>query len=367
MIMTNQDKKVVIAMSGGVDSSVAAALLVEQKYSVTGMMLKLWSDECSESENACCPPEAIDQARQVANILKIPFYVLDVRDLFKQIVVDPFIEAYQFGLTPNPCYLCNQNIRWGIFLNRILDMGNDFLATGHYARINKIENLYTLRKGVDPLKDQSYVLSGLNQTQLAHTLLPLGNYHKTQVRELAREYQLPVAEKPDSQDLCFVGQSGYRDFLRRHSPDTFLPGEIRQFDGQIVGTHDGLANYTIGQRKGLGSGNAEPVYVIKKEISTNELIVGTKSELGNISFSITHLNWISGKTPTFPVELEVKIRYQAQPVLATLREGTNQTILAELKSPLRDITPGQIAVFYQENSVVGSGMIQSTVQKGGTL
>ena len=363
--MENQGKKVVIAMSGGVDSSVAAALLRDRGYSVTGMMLKLWSDDCGEAENACCPPEAIDQARRVANLLGIPFYVLDVRDLFKQAVVDQFIEAYNLGLTPNPCYLCNQKIRWGWFLNRAIDLGNDYFATGHYARVEYSENKYWLKKGLDPLKDQSYVLSGLSQNQLAHTIFPLGKLEKTQVRELARKYQLPVAEKHDSQDLCFVGNAGYRDFLKRHSATSFSLGDIRTKEGRLVGKHEGLVNYTIGQRKGLGAGNAEPVYVIEKNVSTNEVIIGTLAALGKSHFVVTQVNWITGESPTFPVNCDVKIRYKARPVSAQLSNNEQNSIMVKLEHPLRDITPGQIAVFYEQDTVIGSGMIQSVLALGG--
>ena len=363
--MEKQEKKVVIAMSGGVDSSVAAALLVEQGYSVTGMMLKLWSDdECGEAENACCPPEAIDQACRVANIIGIPFYVLDVRNLFKQMVVDQFIEAYRSGFTPNPCYSCNRNIRWGFFLNRVLDAGNDLFATGHYAKVEFSENKYWLKKGVDPLKDQSYVLSGLNQFQLSHTILPLEHFHKTQTREMARNLGLAVADKKDSQDLCFVGKLGYRDFLLRHSPDSFSSGNIRSLDGKIYGQHKGLVNYTIGQRKGLGSGNAEPIYVVEKKIDTNELVIGSESELGKNQFFATGLNWILGDEPEYPLQCEVKIRYNSKPVPTNIQPGTANTVIVQFDTLLRDITPGQIAVFYQNDMVIGSGMIQSTSTRG---
>jgi tRNA-specific 2-thiouridylase len=363
MIMESE-KKVVIAMSGGVDSSVAAALLVEQGYSVTGMMLKLWSDECEEAENACCPPEAIDQARQVANIIGIPFYVLDVQEIFKQIVVDSFITSLNLGLTPNPCYLCNKNIRWGIFLDRVLDSGYEYFSTGHYARVTFDGTYYQLHKGVDPKKDQSYVLSGLDQTQLSHSIFPLGGFTKVEVREMAHKFNLPVAEKQDSQDLCFIGKSGYRDFLRRHSQTAFLPGNIINLEGAIVGKHDGLSNFTIGQRKGLGAGNEEPVYVIDKDISTNELIIGTLDHLGRSRFSVTDVNWIAGKEPETEFDCFVKIRYKAVPVKAHVIPSVENKLTVEVDHPLRDITPGQIAVFYQEDNVLGSGMINKVIVRG---
>lgn len=365
--MLNSQRKVVVAMSGGVDSSVAAALLVEQGFSVTGMMLKLWSDDCDQAENSCCPSEAISQARQVANILGIPFYILDFQEIFKQMVVDQFINSYKLGLTPNPCYLCNQKIRWGEFLNRVLDSGADLFSTGHYAQIDFFEGKYRLRKGIDTSKDQSYVLSGLNQNQLSHSIFPLGKYHKTEVRELARNYKLPVAEKHDSQDLCFVGKSGYREFLKRYSPESFVSGSFRSKNGEFVGTHEGLANYTIGQRKGLGSGNAEPVYVIEKQIETNEIVVGPSSELGKNQFKVNYLNWISGEMPAIPFNCDVKIRYKAPAVNAQVILENGTSVLVWVKSSLRDVTPGQIAVFYQEDAVIGSGVIQSASSRGEEL
>jgi tRNA-specific 2-thiouridylase len=278
-------------------------------------------------------------------------------------VVDSFIEAYNLGLTPNPCYLCNQNIRWGYFLNRTLDTGFEYFATGHYARVEQSENQFYLNKGVDSLKDQSYVLSGLNQSQLSHTILPLGMYQKPQVRELARNFALPVAEKHDSQDLCFVGRSGYRDFLNRHSPESFVPGKIVTVYGEEIGTHTGLSNYTIGQRKGLGAGNSEPVYVTEKNIATNKLVVGTRNELGKNEFLVTRLNWLSGSLPRFSIDYDVKIRYKATPVSAHLHAAHDGNVIVKLNTLLRDITPGQIAVFYDHDTVIGSGMIQSVSRR----
>jgi tRNA-specific 2-thiouridylase len=363
--MEPNQKKVVIAMSGGVDSSVAAALLVEQGYSVTGMMLKLWADECGEADNACCPPEAINQARQVANIIGIPFYVLDVKSQFKELIVDRFVNSLIQGITPNPCYYCNRLVRWGGFLDRVLDSGFDYLATGHYARVMQNGSNLSLLKGLDPLKDQSYVLSGLSQKQLAHSLFPLGIFKKTDVRDLARKYSLPVAEKKDSQDLCFVGEQGYREFLKKYSPQILMPGNIVTVDGKVVGKHDGLSGFTIGQRKGLGAGNSEPIYVINKNIEKNEVIVGPIDKLGNDQFTIINCNWILPDLLQVPLYCQVKIRYKATLVNASIIEIVNDKARIQVEHPLRDITPGQIAVFYQGDAVIGSGMINSVSKHGG--
>ncbi len=351
------DKNVIIAMSGGVDSSVAAALLVQAGYNVTGMMLKLWSDDCEDAENACCPPEAINQARQVASIIGIPFYVIDAKDEFKKLVVDSFIDSYRRGYTPNPCYTCNRQVRWGFLLNRIIDSGAEYIATGHYAIIERTEFGFQLKKGIDYSKDQSYVLSGLNQDQLARSIFPLGDLFKTEVRELARKFSLPVAEKHDSQDLCFVGKAGYRDFLYRHSPELLTPGAIRNSSGRLLGNHNGLVNFTIGQRKGIGAGYSEPMYVLEKNSKTNEIIIGPKSELGKKHFSVQAVNWISGEIPNETLECEVKIRYKSQLLKAIVQKTSSSTLDVELTNDARDITPGQIAVFYQKDTVLGSGMI----------
>ena len=363
--METKKKKVVIAMSGGVDSSVAAALLVDQGYSVTGMMLKLWADECGEADNACCPPEAINQARQVANIIGIPFYVLDVKSQFKELVVDRFVNSLIQGITPNPCYYCNQQVRWGVFLDRVIDSGFDYLATGHYARVAQKDERISLIKGLDPLKDQSYVLSGLTQKQLVHSLFPLGNMKKTDVRALARKYALPVAEKKDSQDLCFVRDLGYREFVKKHSPQSLISGNIVTEDGKIVGTHSGLSGYTIGQRKGLGAGNDAPIYVIEKDIEKNEVVVGPLEKLGNDKFSIVNCNWILPDLLKVPVQCQVKIRYKAALVEASIFEVFEDRANVIVNRPLRDITPGQIAVFYNGDEVIGSGMINFVGKQGG--
>lgn len=352
--------KIVVAMSGGVDSSVAAALLLEQGYSVSGVMLKLWSDEQTCADNSCCPPEAIALARQVAGMLGIPFYVIDVRELFKKEIVDEFLAGYRNGITPNPCYLCNRSIRWGFLLDRVLSTGSDRIATGHYARLKNIDGNYRLIKGIDPDKDQSYVLAGLNQSQLSHSLFPLGELKKSEVRGIARKLNLPVAEKHDSQDLCFVGASGYRDFIKRHSPESCQSGTIRFVNGEVIGTHDGLFNYTVGQRKNLPGGFPQPIYVIEKRIVTNEVIVGYQDELGGRVFTAELQQWYGISKLEAGLQCEVKTRYKAPYLNATIAKMDDNQLTVTLEKVQRDITPGQIAVFYEGEQVLGSAVITST-------
>ncbi|MBA3074767.1 MAG: tRNA 2-thiouridine(34) synthase MnmA [Anaerolineae bacterium] len=356
--------KVVVAMSGGVDSSVAAGLLVEQGYDVTGMMLKMWVGDCDHAENACCTPESIAQAREVASQFHIPFYVIDVKEAFKLNVVDYFIQAYQGGLTPNPCFHCNRTIKWGELLRKASDMGADFIATGHYARILKEENgLCQLVKGADERKDQTYALSGLTQSQLQHTIFPLGGLLKSEVREKARKYGLTVSEKEDSQDLCFVGAQGYRGFLKQYGTVLAKPGLIKKASGDIVGEHQGLNQFTIGQRKGLGSGLGIPYYVISLDSNKNEVIIGTQDELGQNVIFTNPFNWISGNHDKNFGTAQVKIRYKSIPVSCNYTILENGSIRIVLDKPVRDATPGQIAVLYNEDEVLGSGIIQSTMRE----
>lgn len=353
--------KVVVAMSGGVDSSVAAALLVEQGYDVTGMMLKMWVGDCEQSDNACCTPESIAQAREVASQFHFPFYVIDVKESFKLNVVDPFIQAYQNGLTPNPCFHCNRTIKWGELLNKANSLGAERLATGHYAQIQRDENgLCHLIKGVDEKKDQTYALSGLTQTQLQHTIFPLGGLHKGEVRELARKFDLVVSEKEDSQDLCFVGAQGYRAFLKQYRNGVANPGLIRKISGEVVGEHQGLDQFTIGQRKGIGSGLGIPYYVVALDSEKNEVIIGTEEALGQRIIFTFPFNWLVGDRREINLPLQVKIRYKAKPASCSVDQLDDGRLKITMAKPVRDATPGQIAVLYNDKEVLGSGIIQST-------
>lgn len=357
MKIDNNPKRVVVAMSGGVDSSVAAALLVEQGYEVVGLMLRLWAEQ-GGAANRCCTPDAVADARRVADVLGIPFYVRDYKDTFKQTVVDFFIDGYAQGVTPNPCVVCNRDIRFDKLLKEALSLGGDYLATGHYVRVQQNEaGRYSLLKGLDPGKDQSYVLYTMTQERLAHLLFPIGGYAKADIRRIAAEKKLPVFNRPDSQDLCFLGNGDYRAFLQRRAPQVIQPGPIVNTQGQVLGEHQGLAFYTIGQRKGLGIATPEPLYVLQLDTAGNRLIVGPVEELGQSELLAGQVTYISGHPPTVPFAVTAKIRYKAREMTATLTplEGGRAHLSFDL--PLRDITPGQSVVFYAGEEVLGGGVI----------
>lgn len=348
-------------MSGGVDSSVAAALLVEQGYEVVGMMMRLWSDEAmgGAEHNRCCTPEQMSDARRIADHLRIPFYVLDTREVFRATVVEYFLDQHRSGLTPNPCLECNRHIRFDWLLKHALALGADYLATGHYARIERTDDgTYRLLKGLDEAKDQSYVLSVMGQAQLAKTLFPIGEYPKSEVRALAARYGLRVESKKDSQDLCFLGKNDYRDFLKLHAEDIFQPGPIVLRDGRVVGQHNGLANYTIGQRKGLGVYFPEPLYVIAMNPYRNALIVGRADELGRRELTAKRVNWVAGSAPQGVFRAQIKIRYKAAPAWAEVEALEDGRLRARFDEPLRDIAPGQGAVVYDGDICLGGGIIE---------
>ncbi len=353
--------RIAVGMSGGVDSSVAAAYLVRQGYDVVGIMLRLWSEPGREAENRCCTLEAEDLARFIARQLGIPFHVVDVRAVFyRQVVEGSFFQGYLQGQTPNPCLTCNRRIRWGAMLAYAREqLGAAYLATGHYARVRVWPSgVVGLRRGVDAAKDQSYVLALLTQAQLQRTLLPVGEWTKPQVRAMAREWGLPVASRPDSQDLCFLAGDDYREFLRRHRPQVEQPGPILDLRGRQVGTHRGLAFYTIGQRRGLGLSLGQPVYVVAKDPARNALIVGPGEALARRVFWVTQVNWL-WEPATAAVRARVKIRYRAALAPAAVYpEDGGRRLRVELDEPLRGITPGQGAVVYLDDWVLAGGLIQ---------
>ena len=349
-------KKIVVGLSGGVDSSVAAALLKKEGWQVTGMMLRLWSDE--GTLNRCCAPDAVVEARNIASQLEIPFYVVDAKEAFYNAVVEPFIDGYASGLTPNPCLRCNRLIRWSFLRSRAKALGADKIATGHYARTKMLPNgTVQLLKNPDIEKDQSYFLHLLTQSDLLSTIFPLAELSKAEVRQLAREFSLPVADRPDSQDLCFVGQGDYRDFLRKKLPNAVKPGPILNQDGERLGEHAGLADYTIGQRKGLGIAGTEPYYVIQKNIENNTLVVGFKADLGRTKFYTHTINWIAGSAPAEPFPAEIKTRYKSRPIPGQVTPLPDHQAGIILEEPAPDITPGQAGVFYQGQICLGGGTI----------
>lgn len=352
---------VVVAMSGGVDSSVAAALLVEQGYNCIGVMMRLWAETGAGegSTNKCCSLESVNDARRVADQLGIPFYLINVEQPFKQNVVDLFIDGYSAGLTPNPCLACNRHIRFDYLLNYARRMGADYLATGHYARLRRQpDGTVHLLAGVDAGKDQSYVLSVMGQDELQDVLFPIGDYPKSEVRRMAAAQGLPIASKHDSMDLCFLADDDYRRFLQDWAPAAMQPGQIVDRTGRVLGSHNGLPNYTIGQRKGLGIGGvAEPLYVLEMDSKRNALVVGTLDELGQRELLATGVNWTLDTPVADGFRGQCKIRYRSVAADCALYPQPNGDVQVIFDAPLRDITPGQGAVFYNGDHCLGGGII----------
>jgi tRNA-specific 2-thiouridylase len=360
-------KRIVVAMSGGVDSSVAAALLVEQGYDVIGIMLRLWAEEGNDAygqpnSNRCCAPEAVADARAIAKMLGIPFYDIHAEQVFKQRVVDTWIGAYADAATPNPCFSCNRSIRFGFLMQKALALGADALATGHYVRVERAESgVYQLLKGRDEKKDQSYVLHVLGQKDLARALFPCGAYVKAEVRELARKFGLPTAERAESQDLCFLTQGDYRGFLMRQAPEIATPGPIMTTSGVEIGQHNGLPYYTVGQRKGLSinasSANTDALYVVSLDKARNAVVVGPREALGTSVARVNMMNYCSDSAPTAPLRCTAKIRYKAKEAAGELRPLPGGGAEFEFNEPQRDITPGQGLVCYRGEVVIGGGVI----------
>lgn len=356
----NEKPRVVVAMSGGVDSSVAAALLVQEGYDVIGMMMRLWSEPARGGNaplNRCCTPDQMADARRVAGALDIPFYVADVQDYFRRSIVQFFIDEHERGRTPNPCIECNRQIRFSYLLDRARALEADYLATGHYARVRRQEGSSQLLKAVDSKKDQSYVLHVLGQEELAQVLFPVGEFRKEEIRAMAAQLKLPVAQKKESMDLCFLGDGDYRRFLREHATNDASSGPILGQDGALLGQHEGLAYYTIGQRKGLGISAGEPLYVLYKDTERNALIVGSREELGQSQLFARDVNWIAGNPPDGPLLASVKIRYKATAVLAEVHPLPDRRARVIFEEPVMGATPGQGVVFFDGDVCLGGGLI----------
>jgi tRNA-uridine 2-sulfurtransferase len=355
-------EKVMVAMSGGVDSSVAAALLLEQGYEVCGATLKLFSNEDIGLESrtrTCCSLSDVEDARSVAVRLGFEHHVFNFGELFKQQVINRFAESYVNGETPNPCIDCNRFIKFDKLLERALILNMDYIATGHYARVERDDKSgrYLLKKGLDGSKDQSYVLYSMTQEQLKHTLFPLGSLRKSEVRMLAESHSLLNARKPDSQDICFVKDGDYAAFLENALNVPSVPGNFVDTSGNVLGAHKGLIHYTVGQRKGLNLSFEHPKYVIKKDMQNNTVVLGDENELYSESMTVKDVNLISVDRLSGPMEAAVKTRYSQKETPATLFPSENSCIFVHFHEPQKAVTPGQAAVFYSGDTVIGGGTI----------
>jgi tRNA-specific 2-thiouridylase len=353
--------RVVIGMSGGVDSSAAAALLLEQGYDVVGITLKLWPQDCvSRAEDKCCGPQAVSDARGVCHKLGIPYYLIDEADAFQKQVIAYFAAEYKAGRTPNPCVMCNEKLKFGALLDRARQLGGDFIATGHFARLEKSPDgqRTLLKKGRDARKDQSYFLFSLRQDQLARAMFPLGEKSKQDTREVARHCNLKTADKEESMEICFVPDNDYGKFLS--AAKLFQPhrGEIVNAQGAVLGHHDGIELFTVGQRKGLGISSPKPLYVIELDAAQNRVIVGDDSALDRDEFHVQRCNWIPFDSPPQEMQVTAKIRYNHPGTPATIRPTADGGATVKLNVPQRAITPGQACVFYDEDLVIGGGWIE---------
>ena len=349
-----EKKTVVVGMSGGVDSSVAAYLLKEKGYNVIGVTMQIWQEE----ESGCCGLSAIEDARRVAHDLDIPYYVMNFRSEFKEKVVDYFVDEYLNGRTPNPCIACNRYVKWESLLKRSRDIGADYIATGHYARIDKLESgRYSLKRSATLAKDQTYALYNLTQDQLKHTLMPVGEYTKEKIRQIADKIQLRVANKPDSQDICFVPDGDYAGFIEKIL-DTELPiGNFVTTDGKVLGPHKGITHYTVGQRKGLGLALGYPAFVVEIRPETNEVVIGTHEDSLSNYVRANRLNFMSIEDLEGELRVWAKIRYNHKGAWCTIKKTGDDEVLCTFEEQQRAITPGQAVVFYDGDYVLGGGTI----------
>jgi tRNA-specific 2-thiouridylase len=356
-------KRIVVAMSGGVDSSVAACLLKESGYEVIGVTMRIWRREEEGQLNRCCGAADVEDARRVAQQLGIPFYAVNLEEEFEREVIRYFCEEYERGRTPNPCILCNEKVKFGVLLKKALDLKADGLSTGHYARLTRDEGSgrYLLKKGIDPRKDQSYVLFSLTQEQLRLTLFPLGEYRKEEVRKRALQLSLRVHDKPESQEVCFIQESSYHSFLSQRLKDSIGPGPMVDKNGTVLGRHKGIPFYTIGQRRGLGLAKGKPLYVIRIDRPRNTVVVGEERETYCDRFVVDSVNWVLPQKMNPSFSTQVKIRYNHPGSEALLYPKGEREVEVKFITPQKAVTPGQAAVFYDGDTVLGGGWIKEVI------